>query len=242
MAGFSTFRREDIVLLGAFAAQVNTQLAVGALDETATGSRYGVARTSNQLREATMKGIAIRRLARSMVQAGLGLVVVLLALATMAASVPGGKAEDVGLSSERLQRINQLIQRYIDAKEISGAVTVVARKGRVAHFEAQGMMDIESRTPMRKDAIFRIASMTKPVTGVAVLMLVEEGKIRLTDPVSLFIPEFRNTKVAIRKPAPAPAGQAAGEPEIYLVPANREITIRDLMTHRRPGEWRSRIA
>jgi CubicO group peptidase (beta-lactamase class C family) len=178
-----------------------------------------------------MKGIAIRHLARLMVQAGFGLVVVLLALTTMAAGVPGGKAEDVGLSSERLQRINQLIQRYIDAKEISGAVTVVARKGRVAHFEAQGLMDIESRTPMRKDAIFRIASMTKPVTGVAVLMLVEEGKIRLTDPVSRFIPEFRNTKVAIPKPAPAPAGQAAGEPEIYLVPANREITIRDLMTH-----------
>jgi CubicO group peptidase (beta-lactamase class C family) len=73
--------------------------------------------------------------------------------------------------------------------------------------------------------------MTKPVTGVAVLMLVEEGKIRLTDPVSRFIPEFRNTNVAIQKPATARAGQAAGEPGIYLVPANREITIRDLMTH-----------
>ena len=105
-----------------------------------------------------------------------------------------GEAGDVGLSAERLERINQVVQRAIEAREISGAVTLVSRRGRIAHFEAQGLMDVEHKTPMRKDAIFRIASMTKPVTGVAILMLVEDGKVRLSDPVSRFIPEFKDTK------------------------------------------------
>ena len=84
-------------------------------------------------------------------------------------------------------------------------------------------MDLESRTPMRKDAVFRIASMTKPVTGVAILMLMEEGQLRLNDPVSRFIPEFKNTKVAMMKPQPpASPGQAPRDPEIYTVPADRE--------------------
>jgi CubicO group peptidase (beta-lactamase class C family) len=163
-------------------------------------------------------------------------VVVLLALSLTAATVPNGKPEEVGLSSERLQRINETVQRYIDAGQITGAVTVVSRKGRVVHFEAQGLMDLESKTPMRKDAIFRMASMSKPVTGVAILMLMEEGKVRLTDPVSRFIPEFKSTKVAMLKtpagPATSPApGQMPAAPEIYTVPAEREITVRDLMTH-----------
>src|SRR5712692_7674175 len=160
--------------------------------------------------------------------------IVLLALSLTAATLPGGKPEDVGLSSDRLQRINEVVQRYIESDQISGAVTMVSRKGRVAHFEAQGLMDIESKTPMRKDAIFRMASMSKPVTGVAILMLMEEGKLRLTDPVSQFIPEFKNAKVAVAKPlppGPPPLGQPLREPEIYTVPAAREITIRDLMTH-----------
>jgi len=159
-------------------------------------------------------------------------VVTLLAVTLSGAGVPTGKPEDVGLSSTRLQRINQLVQREIDAKRISGAVTVVARRGQVAHFAAQGLMDIESSKPMQRDTIFPIASMTKPITGVAILMLVEEGKIRLNDPVSLFIPEFVDTQVAMPLPARrAAAGQPAPAPEIYTVPASRAITIRDLMTH-----------
>jgi CubicO group peptidase (beta-lactamase class C family) len=157
---------------------------------------------------------------------------------TLTAAVPTGRPEDVGLSSERLQRISDVIQRYISAREIAGGVTVVTRRGRVAHFEAHGMMDLESRTPMRKDGIFRIASMTKPVTGVAILMLVEEGKVRLSDPVSRFIPEFKDTRVAVAKPgpegaAPAPAGRGRGAApqEITLTPATRPITVRDLLTH-----------
>jgi CubicO group peptidase (beta-lactamase class C family) len=158
--------------------------------------------------------------------------VILIALALTAGALPPGKPEDVGLSSERLQRINQLVQRYIDDSQITGAITMVSRKGQVAHFEAQGLMDVEAKTPMRKDAIFRIASMSKPITGVAILMLMEEGKLRLGDPVSRFIPEFKNAKVAIAKAAvAAPAGQPRPEPEIYTVPAERDITIRDLMTH-----------
>ena len=107
------------------------------------------------------------------------------------------KPEEVGLSSERLPRIHETVQRYLDSGQLAGAVTLVARRGRIAHFEAHGVMDLDSKTPMRKDAIFRIASMSKPVTGVAIMMLMEEGKLRLTDPVSRFIPEFKELKVAV---------------------------------------------
>ena len=119
--------------------------------------------------------------------------VALLAIPTAQAQVPAGKPDDVGLSAKRLERIGEMIQRAVDADQISGAVTVVARRGHVAHFEAHGLMDIEADAPMQKDTIFPIASMTKPVTGVAILMLVEEGKVRLSDPVSRFIREFRDT-------------------------------------------------
>ena len=152
--------------------------------------------------------------------------VFLLAVATAWAQVPAAAPDEVGMSTERLDRIGEMIQRAIDAKQISGAVTVVARRGRVAHFEARGLMDIEANAPMRKDAIFPIASMTKPVTGVAILMLVEEGKIRLADPVSRFVPEFKDPKVAVRR-----SDSASEEGEIYTVPAEREVTVHDLITH-----------
>jgi CubicO group peptidase (beta-lactamase class C family) len=164
--------------------------------------------------------------------------------ATLALVPTAPKPEEVGFSSERLQRVHDAVQRHIDAKELSGVVTLVARRGRVAHFEAQGLMDIESKRPMPKDGIFRLASMSTPITGAAVMMLIEEGKIRLTDPVSRFIPEFKNlNKVAVPKPG-APAGGAGGRggapnaggrggaaPEFDTVSASREITIRDLLTH-----------
>jgi CubicO group peptidase (beta-lactamase class C family) len=146
------------------------------------------------------------------------------------AAQPAAKPEDAGMSSERLKRIHESIQRHIDAGEICGAVTVVARRGHVVNFEAHGLMDIESKKPMEKDTIFRLASMTKPITGVAVLMLVEEGKIRLNDPVSKFIPEFHDVKVAMPRERPAGAAPAAAL-DFFTVPANREITIQDLLTH-----------
>lgn len=158
--------------------------------------------------------------------------------ALAAASLTASKPEDAGLSSERLQRIHEMIQRHIDAKDISGAVTVVARNGRLVHLEAHGTMDVDSKKPMPKDAIFRIASMSKPVTGVAIMMMLEEGKVRLADPISKFIPEFKGIKVAISQARPGRGGGGGGggrgggaPPEFYTVPAEREITVRDLLTH-----------
>lgn len=151
----------------------------------------------------------------------------LSALPLVAASIPSAKPEEVGLSSERLGRMHEAVQRHIDAQNICGAVTIVARRGRIAHFEAHGVMDLESKKPMAKDAVFRLASMTKPITSVAVMMLVEEGKIRLNDPVSRFIPEFKSLKVAMPVETAAP-GRGS---EIYVIPASREITIQDLLTH-----------
>jgi len=162
------------------------------------------------------------------------LTLIAVAWPLVAAAQPAAKPEDAGMSAERLKRVHESIQRHIDAGEICGAVTVVARRGAVANFEAHGWMDIESKKPMEKDTIFRLASMTKPITGVAVLMLVEEGKIRLNDPVSKFLPEFRDMKVAMPRERPAgapPAPGAAAALDFYTVPANREITIQDLLTH-----------
>jgi CubicO group peptidase (beta-lactamase class C family) len=157
-----------------------------------------------------------------------GLLLLALAAPLQAGQVPAGHPEDVGLSSERLGRIHEAIQRHIDAGDITGAVTLVARHGRIAHFEAHGLMDLDAETPMRKDAVFRLMSMTKPVTATAVLMMLEEGKIRLGDRVSTFLPEFAEMSVVAGAPGDD-AGSGAADPA--LVPAEREITIRDLLTH-----------
>ena len=171
---------------------------------------------------------------------GSGLTVMLLAAQSIfaAGSVPIGKAEDVGLSTERLKRISEAVDRHLAAGNVAGAVTLVARRGKIAHFEAQGVMDVDSKKPMAKDNLFRLASMSKPITGVAIMMLVEEGKIRLTDPVSRFIPEFANlNKVAVPRPGPQgaapgpPAQGQAGTPAFDVVSANRPITIADLLKH-----------
>lgn len=147
-----------------------------------------------------------------------------------------GKPEEVGLSSERLQRVAQMIQRRIAAGDLAGAVVAVARKGRVAYVNAQGVMDLDTKQPMSSSSMFRIASMTKPVVGVGIMMMVEEGKLRINDPVSRYIPEFRNMKVAVLQTATAGRGSGAAgpppaAPQFYTVPAQREITIKDLLTH-----------
>jgi CubicO group peptidase (beta-lactamase class C family) len=144
----------------------------------------------------------------------------LAALPLAAASIQETKPEDVGLSTERLRRIHETMRRHMDAHQISGAVTLVVRRGRIAHLEAHGLMDVDSKKPMDKHSIFRVYSMSKPVTGVAILMLMEEGKVRLNDPVSKFIPEFNGMKVA-----------AAWEGQFYTMPASRDITIQDVLTH-----------
>jgi CubicO group peptidase (beta-lactamase class C family) len=148
------------------------------------------------------------------------------------AVTPGVAPEQVGLSSERLGRIDQLVQRHIAAGSFSGAVTLVAREGRIAHLKAHGLMDLEADKPMVEDGIFRIMSMTKPVIGVATLMMLEEGRVRLQDPVSRFIPEWQDMVVGV--PIGTPAGPAAGgpaEPRYDTVPAERPVLVRDLLTH-----------
>jgi CubicO group peptidase (beta-lactamase class C family) len=148
---------------------------------------------------------------------------------------PTAKPEEVGVSSERLQRINQMIERRIAAGDLAGAVTIVARKGKVVHHSAQGVMDLESKKPMASSSMFRIASMTKPVIGVAVMMLIEEGKLHLNDPVSRYIPQFKDMKVAMPIATSAQGGGRAGAPNtaprFYTVPAQRDVTIKDLLTH-----------
>jgi Beta-lactamase class C and other penicillin binding proteins len=128
--------------------------------------------------------------------------------------------EAVGMSSERLARIRPVIQQSVDQGKIAGAVTLVLRNGKVAHLEAIGQMD--EGKPMRTDALFRIASMSKAVTSVAVMMLYEEGRLLLDDPISKYIPEFKGAQVAV---------PSSDKQSFNLVPAKSEITIRHLLTH-----------
>src|SRR5256885_14236941 len=137
------------------------------------------------------------------------------------------KAEDVGISTERLARIHDAVAKHVEAKDVSGAVALVARRGKIVFFEAQGVADIEAKKPMMKDSIFRLASMSKPIAAVAVMLMLEEGKVRLADRVSTFIPEFKEMKVAVAKgttdkPVQIPAfgrgGPPPPAPELDLVP------------------------
>ena len=148
------------------------------------------------------------------------MVAVLVALALATASAAADKSAPA-LDAGRVARIDQVVQRYIDSGAIPGAVTLVARHGEIAHVTVQGARDFETKTPMTRDTIFRIYSMSKPITSVAVLMLFEDGKLRLTDPVSKWIPELANRKV-LRDPA-GPLDAADPSPS--------EITVRDLLTH-----------
>ena len=150
------------------------------------------------------------------------------ALSLSAASLPEGKPEDVGLSTQRLARIHSMVAKHMDLGDITGAVMLVARKGKVAYVDVQGVMDLESKKPVTRDTVFRLASMTKPVIGTAIMMMLEEGKLRVDDPVSKYIPEFRNMKVAVET---EPGGATAKPPKFYTIPAAREVTIKDLLTH-----------
>jgi CubicO group peptidase (beta-lactamase class C family) len=144
-----------------------------------------------------------------------------LSVCALAQDLPTAKPETLGLSSERLERIGTAVQHDIDNKRIAGAVTLVIRHGHVAWFKSQGMMDREAGKAMQPDAMFRICSMTKPITSVAAMMLYEEGRFLLDDPVSKYLPEFKNPKVLVKPPS--------GEP--YSIPATKEITVRDLLRH-----------
>ena len=132
--------------------------------------------------------------------------------------LPTAQPEEVGLSSERLNQIKPLMQRYVDENKLPGMITVVARHGKVVCFDKYGLMGIDK--PMQPDAIFRIASMTKPVTSVAVMLLYEEGRFKLDDPVSKYIPEFKDLKVF----------SSADQNGIHLEDQIKPMTIRNLLT------------
>jgi CubicO group peptidase (beta-lactamase class C family) len=144
-----------------------------------------------------------------------------------AQGLPVTSPENVGLSSARLQRLEAAMQQYVEKKQLAGAVALVARQGKVAYLQSFGMQEIEAKKPMPDNAIFRLASMTKPITSVAAMMLYEEGLFLLDDPLYKYLPEFKDMSVLAA--AAATNGQT-GEPD-SLVPAKRPITIRHLLTH-----------
>ena len=166
----------------------------------------------------------------------------LAAIATIAPAalpaeeIPAAFPEEVGMSSERLREIDTVMQRHIDSGEIQGAVTVVARRGKVVHFKAHGLMDVERGRTMQEDAIFRMASSSKPVLGVAAMMMIEERLLHPSDEVGTYLPRFRDMQVAVLK---EPADRDISPlfvtkhrvPEHRLVPAERAITIQHLLTH-----------
>ncbi len=132
--------------------------------------------------------------------------------------IPRAVPEEVGMSAARLERITPVMQRWVDDGKIPGALTMIAREGKLVHLEKVGLQDIATATPIEFDTIFRIYSMTKPITSVAVMMLYEEGHFQLNSPVSDFIPAFKDMKVY------ANHGDA-------IVDAEREMTIKHLLTH-----------
>jgi CubicO group peptidase (beta-lactamase class C family) len=156
----------------------------------------------------------------------LPLVTALATSVALAQPLPTAKPEQVGLSSERLARIGKVLAEDVEKGKLPGAVVAVARKGKLVYFEAVGFQDKPAGKKMSRDAIFRVYSMTKPWTSVAAMMLVEEGRIQLTDPVSKYLPSFKGMPVSVPKTDPA-TGQVTYE----MVKADREATIQDLLRH-----------
>ena len=152
---------------------------------------------------------------------------ILVASIASAQGIPQATSpEEVGLSKERLQRISAWLQTDVDKKVIPGAVVMVLRKGKVAYYEAFGYQDREKNIPMARISIFRIASMTKPFTSLATMMLAEEGKIQLSVPVFRYLPEFKDLKVGVEKTDSNP-----GKTELVLETPSRPMTVQDLLRH-----------
>lgn len=163
---------------------------------------------------------------------GAVLVVMPVGLATAPADIPKmdglptAEPEAVGMSSERLQRLDRVMQGYVDRDEVAGVVTLVARHGKVVHFSALGERNVESGSPMTHDSIFRIASMTKPIVSTALMMLYEEGYFQLRDPIAKWLPEFADMQVAVPSP---PQERLMGR--YKTIPAASPITVQQLLTH-----------
>ena len=147
-------------------------------------------------------------------------------IASGAQGLPSAAPESVGMSAQRLARIGDAFKKEIDQGKLPGAVFMVARKGKLVYSDAIGFQDKETNMPMAKDSIFRIYSMTKPIVSVAAMMLVEEGKIQLTDPVSKFLPAMKGMSVSAAK-----ADSEFAKVTYAQVPADREMTVQDLLRH-----------
>ncbi len=135
--------------------------------------------------------------------------------------LPRARPEDVGLASARLREATDLLNRFVTERKIAGAVAAVARRGKLVYLEAAGSQDLETRAPMTDRSLFRIYSMTKSVTAVAVMMLFEEGRFGLDDPVSKYVPEFKSVRVVA----------AGGAADAATRPPSRDITVKDLLLH-----------
>jgi CubicO group peptidase (beta-lactamase class C family) len=153
------------------------------------------------------------------------LVALVAASLAWAQALAPAKPEEVGLSAQRLEKIGQVLQAEIDAGKLPGAIVMIARKGKLAYSESFGWLDKAKEQKMPKDAVFRIYSMTKPLASVAAMMLVEDGKLQLTDPVAKFLPEFANPQVSVAKTDPF------GKVTYTLVAADRGATVQDLLRH-----------
>jgi CubicO group peptidase (beta-lactamase class C family) len=150
----------------------------------------------------------------------------ILSTPAAAAELRSARPESVGMSSERLARIDAALREHVEGGRLAGAVGLLARRGRIVWFEAFGARDREAGSPMPRDAIFRIASMSKPITSVAVMLLVEQGRLLLSDPVSRYLPELGGLPVAVET-----RDGPGKEPRIETVPAQREMTVQDLLRH-----------
>ena len=159
---------------------------------------------------------------------------VLIASAVAAAAIPAlgeqlkpeSNPGELGLAVDRLERVTQAFQGYVDNGQLPGAVVLIARKGKIAYFRAFGFRDREQKTPMTTDSIFRIASMTKPIVSVAAMMLAEEGKLDIGAPVSNYLPEFKELQVRVDQVDPA-----SGKKEAVMRPQLRPMTVQDLLRH-----------
>ncbi len=150
---------------------------------------------------------------------------VMLGVAAWGQGLPTASPEQVGMSSKRLARIAEVFKGDVAKGRFPGAVMLVARDGKVAYFEAIGQSDPAAGTAMRKDSIFRIASMTKPIVTVGVMQLVEEGRLQLADPISKYLPQLAQRQVGVEKQ------DASGKTVLVMEPAKREITVQDLLRH-----------
>ena len=146
----------------------------------------------------------------------------ILSLFSLSVVTSSYEADQANMSYERLQKIAPtLSELYVKKGKFPGFISAIARKGKVVHYETIGFADVETGESLKKDSLFRIYSMSKPITGVALMVLLEEGKVRLNDPVSLYIPEFAETKVLV----------VEEDGSTNLIEQAKKMTLRDLATH-----------